>query len=191
MMRLIISGIMMSLSMQSVNIHELADVQSKSIGEGTSIWQFCVVLPKAVIGKNCNINALTLIENDVVVGNHVTIKSGVQVWDGLRIADHVFVGPNVTFTNDFLPRSQVRPDKFLKTYIEHNASLGANATIIGGITIGAYAMVGAGSVVTKDVPKHALVYGNPAKVMGYVCACGQKLSDEGFCKRCNKKLNRV
>ena len=191
MMRMIIFGIMMSLSIQSVNIHELADVQSKSIGEGTSIWQFCVVLPKAVIGKNCNLNALTLIENDVVIGDNVTIKSGVQVWDGLRIADNVFVGPNVTFTNDFLPRSKVRLERFLETYIDHHASIGANATIIGGVTIGAYAMVGAGSVVTKDVPKHALVYGSPAKVMGYVCACGQKLSNEDYCKRCNKVLDRV
>jgi len=176
MMKQIISEIMTSLSMQPVNIHTLADVQSDHIGEGTSVWQFCVILPKAVIGKNCNINALTLIENDVVIGNNVTIKSGVQIWDGLRIGDDVFIGPNVTFTNDFLPRSKVRPVRFLETHIDHHASIGANATIVGGVTIGKYAMVGAGSVVTKSVVAHSLVYGNPAKMRGWVCQCGKKLT---------------
>jgi len=183
-MKLIIFAAMMSLSMQSVNVHPLADVQSNHIGAGTNIWQFCVVLPKAVIGKNCNINALTLIENDVVIGDNVTIKSGVQVWDGLRIRDNVFIGPNVTFTNDFLPRSKVRPAEFLKTYISNNASIGANATIIGGVSIGKFAMIGAGSMVTKDVPTNALVYGNPAKLKGYVCECGMKLSDRLECDKC-------
>jgi len=156
-------------------IHPKPDVQSTQIGEGTKIWQFCVVLAGAKIGANCNINALTLIENDVTIGNDVTIKPGVQVWDGLRIGDNVFVGPNVTFTNDFTPRSKQRPDEFLKTAIERYASIGANSTIIGGITIGEYALVGAGAVVTKDVSAYALVYGNPAKQQGWVCACGTKL----------------
>lgn len=171
------------------NIHPLADVQSNQVGKGTKVWQFCVVLPDAVIGQNCNINALTLIENDVLIGDHVTIKSGVQVWDGLRIADNVFVGPNVTFTNDFLPRSKVKPEKFLQTHIEHNASIGANATIVGGVRIGAYAMIGAGSVVTRDVPAHALVYGNPAKVKGYICKCGQKLTKSCFCQKCDCSID--
>jgi len=175
--------------MQPVKTHPLADVQSKHIGEGTSIWQYCVILAGAVIGKNCNINALTLIENDVVIGDNVTIKSGVQVWDGLRIGDDVFIGPNVTFTNDFLPRSKVRPTEFLKTHVDNHASIGANATIVGGVTIGKYAMVGAGSVVTKDVPAYALVYGNPAKLNGYVCECGSKLSKDLFCSSCSKHLN--
>jgi len=170
-------------------IHALADVQSNKIGEGTRVWQFSVILPDALIGENCNINALTLIENDVVIGDCVTIKSGVQVWDGLRIAENVFIGPNVTFTNDFLPRSKVKPEGFLKTHIEHHASIGANATVIGGVTIGAYAMVGAGSVVTKAVPAHALVYGNPAKVKGYVCKCGQKLTEKHYCKKCECSID--
>ncbi|WP_038246579.1 acyltransferase [Ghiorsea bivora] len=178
----------MSLSKKQVNIHALANVQSEHIGKGTYVWQYCVVLPEAKIGENCNINAFVLVENDVSIGDNVTIKSGVQVWDGLRIADDVFIGPNVTFTNDFLPRSKVRPAHFLNTHIEKNASIGANATIIGGVTIGAFAMVGAGSVVTKDVPAHALVYGNPAVQNGWVCICGKKLQfDEHNCTVCCDK----
>jgi len=190
-MRQIIFEIMMSLSMPQVNIHALADVQSQHIGVGTTIWQYCVIFKEAKIGRHCNINALVLVENDVVIGDHVTIKSGVQVWDGLRIADYVFIGPNVTFTNDFLPRSKKRPAKFLQTVIDQHASIGANATIVGGIHIGAYAMIGAGSVVTKNIPNHALVYGNPAKVKGYVCQCGMKLSDQMRCAKCGVEFREI
>ena len=171
--------------MENYKIHPLADVQTKNIGKGTIVWQFSVILKGAEIGVNCNINALTLIENDVVLGNNVTVKSGVQIWDGLRIKDNVFIGPNVTFTNDFAPRSKKPPTKFLKTTLKQGASLGANSTIIGGLTLGKYSMVGAGSVVTKDVPDYALVYGNPAQLKGYVCECGEKLI--GFyCNICCK-----
>lgn len=163
--------------MSDYKVHPLADVQTKNIGEGTTIWQFSVVLEGAIIGRNCNINALTLVENDVVIGDSVTVKSGVQIWEGLRIGDNVFIGPNVTFTNDFTPRSKQRPAEFLKTTVKHQASIGANATIIGGTTIGEYAMIGAGSVVTKCVPAYALVYGNPAKQHGWVCECGTKLKN--------------
>jgi len=171
----------------SSKIHALADVQSDQIGSGTTVWQFAVILPGAVIGENCNINALTLIENDVIVGDCVTVKSGVQLWDGVRVEDNVFIGPNVTFTNDLTPRSKVRPERFLNTSIHHHASIGANATIVAGVSVGAYALVGAGSVVTKDVPDHALVYGNPARKHGYVCACGVKLASDLNCSACGKK----
>ncbi len=149
-------------------VHSTADVQSDNIGEGTFIWQFAIVLPGAVIGKNCNINCHTFIENDVKIGDRVTIKSGVFIWDGIQIEDDVFVGPNATFVNDKYPRSKKYPESFQKIKIGKGASIGANATILGGITIGEHAMVGAGSVVTKDVPAYTLVYGNPAKVMGKV-----------------------
>lgn len=151
-----------------MKIHPLADVQSSHIGKGTTIWQFAVILPKAIIGKNCNINCHTFIENDVVIGDRVTIKSGVFLWDGLKIEDDVFVGPNVTFVNDKFPRSKKYPEKFQKTRIGKGASIGANATILGGINIGEYSMIGAGSVVTKDVDPRTVVYGNPAKVAGRI-----------------------
>ena len=137
-------------------IHPLSDVQSKNIGLDTKIWQFCVVLEKAVIGKNCNICAHVLIENDVIIGDNVTVKSGVQLWDGIRIEDNVFIGPNVTFTNDLYPRSKKYPEKFLQTIVKKGASIGANATILPGITIGENAMIAAGSIVTENVPANTL-----------------------------------
>lgn len=149
-------------------IHPLADVQSQNIGKDTRIWQFCVVLEGAVIGDNCNINAQVLIENDVIIGDNVTIKSGVQVWDGTRIEDNVFIGPNATFTNDLLPRSKQYPEAFSGITLKQNSSIGANATLLPGISIGERAMVGAGAVVTKDVPDCAVVVGNPAKVIRYI-----------------------
>src|SRR5574344_996322 len=139
-------------------IHQLADVKTTKIGDNTNIWQFCVVFAGASIGSNCNICAQVLIENDVFIGNNVTIKSGVQIWDGVTLEDDVFIGPNVTFTNDFLPRSKQYPKEFLKTTIKKSASIGANSTIIGGITIDEYAMIGAGSVVTKDIGVQELWY---------------------------------
>lgn len=149
-------------------IHPLSDVQTSKIGEGTRIWQFSVVLKNAQIGRNCNICAHTLIESDVTIGDNVTIKSGVYIWDGTRISNNVFIGPNVTFTNDKMPRSKVYPDEFLKIIINEHASIGANATLLPGITIGKSAMIGAGSVVTKDVPDYAIVVGNPAKIIRYI-----------------------
>lgn len=161
-------------------IHASADVQTTQIGDGTTVWQFCVVLAKAKIGSNCNICAQVLIENDVVIGNNVTIKSGVQLWDGIRIEDNVFIGPNVTFTNDLFPRSKVYPEEFLQTVVKSGASIGGGAVILPGITIGESAMIGAGAVVTKVVPAQAIVVGNPARIIGYVEAEGkltQKTSD--------------
>ena len=147
------------------SIHKLADVQSKKIGKGSVIWQFAIVLPNAVIGEDCNINCHTFIENDVIIGSRVTLKAGVYLWDGIRVEDDVFIGTNVSFVNDKYPRSKEYPEKFQTTIIRKGASIGANATILGGIEIGKYAMVGAGSVVTKNVEDYTLVYGNPAKVI--------------------------
>jgi len=146
-------------------IHPSSDVQSKRIGEGTRIWQFVVVLPGAVIGRDGNICSHCFIENQVVVGDRVTVKCGVQLWDGVTLEDDVFVGPNVTFTNDPQPRSRNATAKLLPTLVKKGASIGANATILPGLTIGEGAMVGAGSVVTKDVPPRTLVVGNPARVI--------------------------
>lgn len=144
-------------------IHPFSDVQTEKIGEGTNIWQYVVILPGAVIGKNCNINAHCFIENDVVIGNNVTLKCGVYLWDGIKIGDNVFIGPNVTFTNDKYPRSKQYPTEFQKTIIKDGASIGAGSVLLCGITIGEKSMIGAGSVVTKSVPANQLWVGNPAK----------------------------
>ncbi|RMT69452.1 hypothetical protein ALP29_04099 [Pseudomonas syringae pv. avii] len=149
-------------------IHDLADVQSETIGSSTRVWQFCVVLKGAVIGDGCNLCAHTLIEGDVIVGNNVTLKSGVFLWDGTVIEDDVFIGPNATFTNDVSPRSKQYPERFEGITVKQGASIGANATILPGVVIGRYAMVGAGAVVTKDVPEYAVVVGNPAKIIRYM-----------------------
>lgn len=146
-------------------IHALADVQTDAIGAGTKIWQFVVVLAGAVIGRNCNVNAHCLIESDVVVGDNVTVKCGNFLWDGLRIEDNVFIGPNAWFTNDKHPRSKQYPEAFLPTTVRRGASIGGGATILPGITIGEGAMVGAGSVVTRDVPAGATVVGSPARIL--------------------------
>ncbi len=140
-------------------IHQLSDVQSKNIGEGTNIWQFVVVLPGAVIGKGCNICAQCFIENDVIVGDNVTVKCGVQLWDGVVLENNVFVGPNATFCNDKFPRSKNKEFSVLKTVVKEGASIGANATILPGVTIGRNAMIGAGAIVTKDVPDGTVVKG--------------------------------
>lgn len=150
------------------SIHALSDVQSEFIGEGTRVWQYAVILKGAKIGRNCNVCAHTLVEGNVIVGDNVTIKSGVYLWDGAVLEDDVFIGPNATFTNDRMPRSRVYPDTFLGITVKQGASVGANATILPGVTIGRGAMVGAGAVVICDVPERAVVVGNPARIIRYL-----------------------
>lgn len=151
-----------------IKIHPLSDVQTEKIGEGTTIWQFCVILENAKIGKNCNINCQVFIENDVTIGDNVTIKPGVQIWDGISIEDNVFIGPNVTFTNDLIPRSKQYRDEWHKTIIKKGASIGANSTILAGNTIGENALIGAGSVITKDVPDNTVWFGDRASLRGVI-----------------------
>ncbi len=154
--------------MSDVMRHPMAIVRSTNVGEGTRIWAFVNVLPGAVIGSQCNICDHVFIENDVVIGDRVTVKCGVQLWDGIVLEDDVFVGPNATFTNDPFPRSCQHLKEYPKTIVRRGASVGGNATILPGITIGTGAVVGAGAVVTRDVPPHAIVVGNPARIKGYV-----------------------
>lgn len=145
-------------------VHPLADVQTRQIGAHSKIWQFCVVLAGARIGRNCNICSHGFIENQVVIGDDVTVKNGVYLYDGITLEDQVFIGPNATFTNDKTPRSKVYPESFPTTLVKRGASIGGGAVILPGVTIGEYAMIGAGAVVTRDVPAHATVVGNPARL---------------------------
>ncbi|MEO1263478.1 MAG: acyltransferase [Bacteroidota bacterium] len=164
-------------------IHPTAEVYSSKIGSNTQIWQFVVILKDAQIGNNCNINCQVLIENDVIIGDNVTVKPGVQIWDGLRVEDNVFIGPNVTFTNDHVPRSKQYPESFAKTIIGKGASIGANSTILPGITIGRYALIGAGSVITKNIPPFSVWFGNPAVQRGYVTKESVLLDMDLKCKK--------
>jgi acetyltransferase-like isoleucine patch superfamily enzyme len=173
-------------------VHPNSIVETDNIGSSTRIWAFVHILDRVIIGENCNVCDHCFIENDVVIGDNVTIKSGIYLWTGVKIEDNVFLGPNVVFTNDLMPRSKVFPDTFLETNIKVGASIGANSTIIAGNTVGKFAMVGAGSVVTKDVPDYGLVYGNPAKLKGYICKCAEKLhflDEEAKCI-CGKQYSK-
>jgi UDP-2-acetamido-3-amino-2,3-dideoxy-glucuronate N-acetyltransferase len=156
-------------------VHPNGICESQNVGAGTRIWAFSHVLPGAIIGADVNVNDHVFIENDVHIGDRVTLKSGVQVWDGITLGDDVFVGPNVTFTNDPFPRSKHYPTEFSRTVIDSRASIGGGAVILPGIHIGESAMVGAGAVVTKNVPPFAIVVGNPARITGYSDGHGKKL----------------
>jgi acetyltransferase-like isoleucine patch superfamily enzyme len=160
--------------MTKVSIHKSSFVASQSIGAATNIWAFVNILSGAIIGENCNICDHCFIENEVVLGNNVTVKCGVYLWDGITAENDVFIGPNAVFTNDNRPRSKHYKEP-IKTLLKQGASIGANSTILAGITIGKFAMTGIGSVVTTNVPDYALVYGNPAKIMGWVDEEGNKL----------------
>ena len=173
--------------------HPRALVESDLIGEGTRIWAFVHVLPGARIGRGCNIGDHCYIEGKARIGNDVTIKNNVAVWDGVWIEDRVFVGPNASFTNDARPRSRSLDWVLLPTRVEEGATIGANATILCDLTIGRHALVGAGAVVTRDVPAFALVLGNPGRVRGHVCRCGERLAFRrgvAGCAKCRRRYSR-
>lgn len=175
--------------MREIFIHSTAIVENNvSIGDGTKIWVNSQIRTNAKIGKNCIISKDTYIDENVEIGNFVKIQNGVSVYHGVTIEDNVFIGPNVAFTNDLYPRA-VGDWEVKETLIKKGASIGANATIVCGHVIGENAMVGAGSVIEKNVPDNALVVGNPARIIGYVCECGNKLNEEGVCNKCGKQFN--
>lgn len=159
-------------------VHESSYIdEGAEIGEGSKIWHFCHVMPRSRIGRDCSIGQNVLVASDVVIGNNVKIQNNVSLYTGVIVEDDVFLGPSMVFTNVVNPRSHVsRKDEYRSTLVKKGASIGANATIVCGVTLGLYAFVGAGSVVTQDVPDYALVYGNPARIRGWMCQCGIKLN---------------
>jgi len=168
-------------------IHPTALVSTDKIGAKTRIWAFCNVQKGVTIGSDCNICDRCSIETKVVIGDRVTVKNGVSLWDGMVIEDEVFIGPNAVFTNDIYPRSKVYHSEVDKTLIKKGATIGANAVVVAGNTVGVYAFVGAGAVVTKDIPDYTLWLGNPARFVSHVCKCGQRLTfsqetQEAICK---------
>jgi UDP-2-acetamido-3-amino-2,3-dideoxy-glucuronate N-acetyltransferase len=173
-------------------VHARALVESDEIGAGTRVWAFAHIMKGAIVGKDCKIGDHVFIESGAVLGDRVTVKNGCLIWHGVHIQDDVFVGPGVVFTNDMTPRVryQTTSEDWLETEIAERASIGANSTILSGIRIGRNSMVGAGSVVTKGVPNHALVVGNPARQEGWVCDCGNPLADDLTCHHCGRSYER-
>jgi len=171
-----------------VFIHKTAEVSERAdIGAGTKIWNLAQVRENAVIGENCVISKNVYVDFDVIIGNRVKVQNNVNIYHGVQIEDDVFLGPSMTFTNDMYPRSFNGDFEVYNTLVKKGASIGANATIVCGVTIGEYAMVGAGSVVTKDIKDYNLVVGNPARVIGFVCKCGHKLNVDLICAECGNK----
>ena len=173
-------------------VHDRGICESDDIGEGTRIWAFSHVMKGARVGTKCNLGEHVFVENRAVIGDGCTIKNGVAIWNLVVLEADVFVGPYVVFTNDDKPRSFIKRDEsfFFGTRIKRGATLGANATIVCGVTVGEYAMVGAGAVVTQNIPPHTLVVGNPARPVGRICFCGERLSKDDFCSACQKPLSK-
>jgi UDP-2-acetamido-3-amino-2,3-dideoxy-glucuronate N-acetyltransferase len=174
---------------EGVHVHPNGLCESAQVGAGTRIWAFAHVLDGAVIGRDCNLGDCSFVEGGAVLGDRVVVKNGVSIWSGVALDDDVFVGPNVVFTNDLVPRAapyRTPPEDWLPTRVHAGASLGANATLVCGITVGRHAFVGAGAVVTRDVPAHGLVVGNPAKPVGWICLCGGRLSAPFVCPDCGR-----
>ena len=174
----------------SVFVHDRALCESQEVGAGTRIWAFAHVMAGAKVGSECNVGDHAFIESGAVVGDRVTVKNAVLIWDKVHIGDDVFLGPNAVFTNDLNPRAAFKkdPSDFLPTHVKRGATVGANATIVCGVTIGEHGFVGAGSVVTDDVPPHALVVGNPAKRIGWICTCGERLPESLACNACHRRF---
>lgn len=177
---------------ESVFVHALAVVESTEIGKGTRVWGFSHVMKNARIGEDCNLGEHVFVESGAIIGNRVTVKNGISIWDCVEIEDDVFVGPAAVFTNDLRPRAFIKRgrDQFVSTKLEKGTTIGAGVVIVGGVTIGPYAFVAAGSVVTKDVPPHGYVRGNPARLVGYACKCAATFfalgSDEKSCSECGE-----
>ncbi len=181
--------------MAEVFVHPQGMNDSDQVGEGTRVWAFAHVMKGAVIGKNCNIGEGAFVEGGAKLGNHVTVKNGVCIWDLVTCDNYVFLGPNAVLTNDPVPRShpefQGHPEKWKSTHLKEGATVGANATIVCGYVLGAWCFVGAGAVVVRDVPDHALVVGNPAHQIGWVCRCGHKLPDALDCGHCGRSYEKA
>lgn len=180
---------------KSAFIHPNALVESNSIGEGTRVWAFAHVMKGAILGANCNICDHAFIESHVRLGNNVTVKNAVAVWDGVSVEDDVFLGPNAVFTNDPNPRAEFKKSRqqLLPTLVRQGATIGANATILCGTTIGSYAFIAAGAVVTRNVPDHALIIGAPGRLRGWICRCAQKLQikrGRAKCSSCGRKYQK-
>lgn len=173
--------------------HKSADIDDGAkIGDGTTIWNFCHIRSSATIGNNCNIGQNAFIDADVVIGNRCKIQNNVSIYMGVTLEDDVFCGPSMVFTNVFNPRAHIKKiDQRLETKVKRGATLGANCTVVCGVTIGEYAFIGAGAVVTRNVPPHALVFGNPSRLRGWVCACGEKLNKDLVCPVCSKKYRKA
>lgn len=180
-------------------VHESSYIdEGAEIGAGTKIWHFCHVMPRARIGQRCNIGQNVLVSPDVTIGNNVKIQNNVSLYTGVLVEDDVFLGPSMVFTNVLNPRSHVsRKDEYQTTLVRKGASIGANATIVCGVTLGRYCFVGAGSVVTRDVPDYALVYGSPARIHGWICQCGEQLTfterdraERAVCQSCGDSYRK-